>query len=181
MRLANHLLVLTVIFFCSCNSHSKEDKEPGKKEIVYSKKEYKAGDILPNHVIRDIENKPVDLFDSTRTNLIVFWASWCMPCRLEIATMRKFYEEVSQNNKIHLVSVSLDDTKGDWKEALKQLNMSWPQAIAEGEIDMIEPTYGFPGIPYILIADKERRFIKGVLGFDKGNEDTVKYCLSTIK
>ena len=111
----------------------------------------------------------------------MFWASWCPPCRAEIPQLRNIYQEISDRKEIHMISVSLDDGQKEWRKALNDLNLPWPQAIAEGELDLVEAKYGFPGIPYMIITDKNKKLVKSLLGFDKNNEDTLRRTLASLQ
>ena len=142
--------------------------------------DYQPGDILPDHTIKDINNNPIALFDSTKTNLIVFWASWCQPCWKEMPTLREIYKEFGSNENFRMVSVSIDEDGKDWRDGLVKAELPWEQAIALGEEDMLKAKYNFIGIPYIIIADKERKLIKGILGFREGYGDTVRVDLLRI-
>jgi thiol-disulfide isomerase/thioredoxin len=167
----------------ACNSNPKEAKEKiaeDREEVTREKNEYMPGDLLPNRSVKDSSNNSIDLFVEGKTNIIIFWASWCGPCRAEIPSMKKLYKEI-KNDSIRMISVSLDDEQNDWRWALKKSNMAWPQAIAQGEIEAVESKYGFPGIPYVIIADKNRKFVKGMLGNDEKYADTIKDCISKLR
>jgi thiol-disulfide isomerase/thioredoxin len=49
-------------------------------------------------------------------NLVVFWASWCAPCRMEIPQIKKLYE--NNGEKLAIASISIDSDQPQWKKAL---------------------------------------------------------------
>ncbi|WP_435523487.1 TlpA family protein disulfide reductase [Chryseobacterium indoltheticum] len=52
-----------------------------------------------------------------KKHLVIFWASWCGPCRQEIPLLKKVYSE--SNKEIEFVSVSIDNDKKSWKRSIK--------------------------------------------------------------
>jgi thiol-disulfide isomerase/thioredoxin len=180
----NHIIIIGLTCLLACNSKPKEAEEKideDQEELKYERQEYKEGDVLPNRSVQDAANKRMDLFVQGKTNIVIFWASWCLPCRAEIPSMKTLYQEIGNNDSIRMISVSLDDEEKEWTKALKEVNMAWPQAIAQGELESVEAKYGFAGIPYVIIADKNRRLVKGILGYDEKHLDTIKDCLSKMR
>jgi len=69
----------------------------------------KTGSDFPKELaLKTADDKSVKevLVDSSKHNLIVFWASWCGPCRMEIPQIKKLYENEGQ--KLNVVSISVD-------------------------------------------------------------------------
>ena len=58
---------------------------------------------------------------------------------------------------ILVYSVSLDKSKERWINAIKQDNLSWPNHVSDLKQWQTEATkiYGFKGIPYTVLIDKE--------------------------
>jgi len=56
--------------------------------------------------------------------LVDFWASWCVPCRAEIPDMVKVYQKL-KNRDFTIVSISLDDDKKPWLNAIKHDMLNW--------------------------------------------------------
>lgn len=90
--------------------------------------------------------------------LIDFWASWCGPCRGEIPHLKKYYELFKDKN-VEFLSVSIDSKDSDWKKALEQEKMPWPQVLAPNAGKEITKLYQFSGIPHIILLDKEGKIV----------------------
>jgi len=74
----------------------------------------------------DIHNKIILLHKTPKFNLIVFWASWCGPCRIEIPQLKKIYKKF-RNNGLEITSISIDNDNRSWKDALLKEQMPWNQ------------------------------------------------------
>ena len=58
--------------------------------------------------------------------MIDFWASWCGPCRAEMPNVKAVYERFHSQG-LEILGVSLDNDEDDWREAIDQMDMTWPQ------------------------------------------------------
>ncbi len=69
--------------------------------------------------------KVSDFVNNNKLTLIDFWASWCGPCRAEMPTVVKAYNDFHAKG-FEVVGVSLDNDKEAWLKAIDQLKMPWP-------------------------------------------------------
>lgn len=97
--------------------------------------------------------------------LVDFWASWCGPCRREMPNLVDLYAKY-KNKNFEIVGVSLDQSGEAWKNAIKQLNISWPQMSdlkywdCEGA-----KLYAVSSIPHTVLIDKDGTILaRGLAG-----------------
>lgn len=85
-----------------------------------------------------------------------FWASWCGACCSEIQFLKPFYETV-KNDDIVFISVSLDDDKDKWLNALKHEKIPWICLWDKKgwKKSVCRDIYHFGQIPYIIVIDKD--------------------------
>ncbi len=55
-----------------------------------------------------------------------FWASWCYWCRKENPNVLKAYQQLKDRN-FEIVSVSFDESKASWENAVKEDKLPWLQ------------------------------------------------------
>lgn len=58
--------------------------------------------------------------------LVDFWASWCGPCRHEMPSVVKAYNEFHAKG-FEIIGISLDNNKEAWEKAVTDLHITWPQ------------------------------------------------------
>jgi thiol-disulfide isomerase/thioredoxin len=93
--------------------------------------------------------------------LIDFWASWCGPCRKENPNVVKLYKKYKDAG-FTIYSVSLDKVKESWEAAIVQDGLIWPNHVSDLKQWQTEATqiYGFNGIPYTVLLDKEGKIME---------------------
>ena len=95
-----------------------------------------------------------------RYTLVDFWASWCGPCRWAIPKVERLYKRYG-DDRLAVVSVSLDKKREDWEKALKQENMPWTQLGVDGN-DMlvtVSRAYHITRIPRLLLIAPDGRVV----------------------
>lgn len=92
--------------------------------------------------------------------LIDFWAAWCRPCRMESPTLVKAYEKFN-NKGFTIYSISLDDNKADWVEAIDKDGLSKWTHVSDLQYWSSEAAqeYGVKSIPFSVLIDKKGKII----------------------
>ncbi len=123
------------------------------------KKKMEVGVTAPDFSYPTLEGKSLGPKDFRgKVLLIDFWASWCGPCRAEIPNLKEAYA-MYKDKGVEFLSVSIDKKPEDWKKALTQEEMPWPQILAPNSGKEITELYQFSGIPFIVLIDKNGRLV----------------------
>jgi len=151
------------------------DSKSYKNLLAYNQKRIRT-DKVPLSELEDVKGKRSEIFDKNYDkHLIIFWASWCLPCRQEIPLLKTMNNKVNSN--IEFISISIDDDKNAWKNAVNEEQMSWKQFI----LDKNTPAYeNFQirlklnsAIPYTVLVDNNLKILAQSTGLGT-KEDLIK-------
>lgn len=113
----------------------------------------------------DVNNKHFN-FEQAKNKkqmmLLVFWASWCHPCRQEIPELKKFYSDYK--DKVSIVSLSIDENFNQWKTAVEKENMPWLNlsGLPKNKIG-IKREYSISAVPNLILLDKNGKILINVI------------------
>ncbi len=140
-----------------------------------------VGDKAPELAFKDPDGTIRKLSDlKGKLVLIDFWASWCRPCRAEnpnvVRTYNTFKSKQFKNGKgFEIFSVSLDQNKNSWEQAIKQDGLVWENHVSDLQFWRSEGAriYNVNSIPATFLVDGDGVIIaKNLRG--KALENTLK-------
>lgn len=142
------------------------------QELNYLFKSLSVGVRAPDFEQADTAGKIVRLHDF-RGNfvLIDFWASWCVPCRKNNPYINEVYKKFRQKG-FTIISVSLDNNKNEWIEAIKKDNLDWVHiSDLQGWKNDLVRKFNITAIPNNFLLDRMGRIIaKNISPEDLENE-----------
>jgi thiol-disulfide isomerase/thioredoxin len=90
-----------------------------------------AGQLLPSGVLDSLDGGRVDLGGLSGPCLINFWATWCKPCRLEMASLNRLFNDFRPQG-LGVFAVSVDEDIHLVREFLLQLPLTFPILLDPG-------------------------------------------------
>jgi len=107
----------------------------------------------PEITLKDLAGKPVSISDFRGKPLIVnFWATWCVPCREEMPTLEKLYNERKQRG-FEIILINAKESKQVVEKFLKKNGYTFRVLLDEtGEAYRQFQVFG---LPTTLFIDKE--------------------------
>lgn len=111
-----------------------------------------------NMSLPSINGGEIDLASIIKKNkltLIDCWASWCGPCCNEMPNVVKLYQKYKSQG-LEIIGVSFDEDATKWKNAVKEMNMTWPQVSELNSWDNeLAKTYNVSSIPYTILISQD--------------------------
>ncbi|MGQ0562718.1 MAG: redoxin domain-containing protein [Gemmatimonadota bacterium] len=93
--------------------------------------------------------------------ILNFWASWCGPCRQELPLLDQLARELAGQG-VRVIGLNEDVNPDDARDFLRAVPVSFPSALGRGRL---KGSYGYRGLPYTVVLDRELRVLKSIYGF----------------
>jgi len=122
-----------------------------------------AGTPAPDFALPGLDGKIVRLSDfKGKVVFLNIWATWCSPCREEMPSMEKLYQEM-KGQPFEMLAVSIDILGAKAVAPfMAELKLSFP-ALLDPQ-GTLERQYGTTGVPESFIIDKEGIIAAKVIG-----------------
>lgn len=113
-----------------------------------------VGYLAPDFSLPSLGGQTVRLSDLRgKAVLLNFWATWCAPCRLEMPTMDKAYQEYKSRG-LEILAVSLDaGSNSVVKNFMQELKLDFP-VLLDPDMEVLR-LYRMVGIPASFLIDKQ--------------------------
>ncbi|TBR18405.1 MAG: TlpA family protein disulfide reductase [Chitinophagaceae bacterium] len=129
---------------------------------------------LPDVKIKSLKGEEV-LFSSlgakSDTAIIVsLWATWCVPCILELETIKELYDEKQKEVPFKLIAISIDDSRTAQRVKPFVIGKGWPFDIYLDINSDLKRALNINDVPHILII-KNGKIVYQHNGYVAGNEE----------
>lgn len=94
--------------------------------------------------------------------LVNIWATWCIPCRTEMPSMQRVYEELKDQG-FRIAAVSVDDDTDDVVNAFAE-SYQLTFDILHDRSGGIQKAYQTTGVPESFLIDKNGIIVRRVIG-----------------
>jgi peroxiredoxin len=119
-----------------------------------------AADAKPaalDFVLKDVRNRNVKLSDF-RGNVILlnFWATWCVPCRVEIPWFIEFHNKYAGEG-LQVVGISADDPLDTLRPFVADMKMTYPVLQGLGRNNLLDAYGPITSIPVTVLISRDGR------------------------
>jgi cytochrome c biogenesis protein CcmG, thiol:disulfide interchange protein DsbE len=124
----------------------------------------KAGFLAPDFLLKDPQGETLQLAELAGQPVLVnLWASWCPPCRAEMPTMQRVYEEYQDQGFVILaVNATNQDSLNAASNFVESLGLTFPILLdPSGEVSA---AYEVRALPTSFFIDREGIIREVVVG-----------------
>lgn len=94
--------------------------------------------------------------------LVNIWATWCIPCRVEMPAMERVYQDLAPRG-FKIAAVSIDEGSPDDVRAFaKDLALSFD--LLQDRSTRIQETYQTTGVPESFLVNRDGIIVKRIIG-----------------
>ena len=133
-----------------------------------------------NFILKSLEGNEVSLEDYRgKIVLLNFWATWCLPCRTEMPSMEKLYNEFKDKD-FTILAIDMQEDADSVKVFREKYKLNFPILLdSDGSVGQF---YDVIGIPTTYLVDREGNIIGGAIGArDWANESAFMLISQLLK
>lgn len=147
------LKALAIMLFCACVPVAVPAATPGETAV---------GQVLPDAVLQGLNGPPRKLSEFRGRPLIInVWASWCGPCRAEMASLERLaWREPA--GQFTIIGISTDDYPEAARAQLQRSNATISHYI-DSQL-RLENMLGASQLPLTVLVDAHGRVLEKVYG-----------------
>ncbi len=143
-----------------------------------------VGEMAPNIILQNPQGDTIQLKDlKGKYVLLDFWASWCQPCRQNNPHLVQIFEKFHFQG-LEIFSVSLDEMKERWVNAIKVDKLIWQYHGSDFQKwnGISVNKYKVASIPAVFLLDKNGKIIaKNLHGQELDNKLSEIFSTATVK
>jgi thiol-disulfide isomerase/thioredoxin len=111
--------------------------------------------------------------------LVNVWATWCIPCRVEMPAMEKVYQAMAPRG-FRIAAVSIDEGSPEDVQAFgRELGLSFD--LLQDRSTKVQQIYQTTGVPESFLLNRQGKIVKRVIGAQdwnsKVNRDLIERLL----
>jgi cytochrome c biogenesis protein CcmG/thiol:disulfide interchange protein DsbE len=138
--------------------------------VTYAQKINKE---LTSCKMKTMDGKVVDLKDVVKkgqVTVVVFWATWCAPCKKELINIDELYEDWQDDYGIEVIAISIDNARNAQKVKPYVNGKGWEFPVLIDVNSDSKPIFNYPTVPFSAIIDKNKRIVYTHNGYVEGDE-----------
>ena len=151
--------------------------------IMFTSFGQKINKDLPSIKLKTLDNKTIDLKEMVkpeRTTVIIFWATWCSPCKKELENVDEMLDDWKKKYPVDLIAISIDDSRnsGKVKPYIDGKGYKFPVLLDINQDT--KPVFNYPTVPFSAIIDKNKKIVYIHNGYVEGDEYNLEKQIKEI-
>ena len=156
-------LVAAIIFWpveASANSAVQQPQDIESTTLIH------AGDVAPDFTVEMLDGKRVTLSSLRgKVVLVSFWATWCPPCRQEMAHMQEGVIDRFAGSDLVVLPISRGEKRETVEKFIEKMGYGFPVGL---DIDQsIYSKYASNYVPRSVVINREGKVVYVAVGYDE--------------
>jgi len=138
---------------------------------------------LPNTKVRDLNGKQVsfnEAFEKGKITLVSFWATWCIPCKAEIANIKSKLDGWQKETDFNYMTVSIDDSRATAMVKTFAKSKGWTFPTYTDPNSDLKRSLNFQNVPFTILVDQNGKIVYQHSGYEEGGEDELYERIKAI-
>lgn len=124
-----------------------------------------AGDVAPDFTVEMLDSSKVTLSAlQGKPTLLIFWATWCPPCRLELSKLQEHIID-RYGDKINVLPISRGEERAKVEEYISKMGYTFAVGL-DGD-QSIYRKYATNYIPRCFVIDAKGKVLYSGVGYDE--------------
>ena len=125
-----------------------------------------TGDIAPDFTVKMTSGDKITLSSLRgKVVLVTFWATWCPPCRQELAHMQEGVIDQFAGSDLVVLPISRGETRATVESFIHKMGYTFPVGIDENKSIYLK--YATNYVPRSFVIDREGKVVYSVAGYDE--------------
>jgi len=157
------LTLLLLPIFLSCSNDSPKSQPPSQQPSQQTAPPAQATSPRTSDTAYDIDGKSrrLDEWIGKQPVVLNFWGTWCGPCRREVPSLVRLYNEYSSKG-IAMIGLAVNDRPENVRSFAQQHGMGWVMLMADK--NLLLKYRVISGIPQTIFLDKNGTEVKRLIG-----------------
>ncbi len=132
-----------------------------------------TGAKLPSVQVQTMAGKKVDtrtLSNDGKPIIVNFWATWCAPCKRELATIAEVYETWQEETGVKLIAVSIDDARSMARVAPYVNGQGWDYEVLLDPNGDLKRALNVNNVPHTFLLNGDGEIVYQHNNYEPGDE-----------
>ncbi|MEO8588451.1 MAG: TlpA disulfide reductase family protein [Flavobacteriales bacterium] len=129
---------------------------------------------LPSVTLQTMDGKKVDTgtFSNDGHPMIVnFWATWCAPCKRELAAIAEKYEDWQTRTGVKLIAISIDDARSMARVAPYVNGQGWDYEVYLDPNGDLKRALNVNNVPHTFLVNGSGEIVYQHNNYEPGDEN----------
>jgi peroxiredoxin len=133
----------------------------------------------PDFTLTTADGQTITLSQAVKKGPVMldFWATWCVPCRMEMPELQKVYEKYKDRG-VQLYGVNANDKSQIIGAFSRDYHVEFPTLVDSKQT--VAASYGVQSIPLVVIVDKDMHVTASDNGFDPNTKADLPRTLDKL-